>query len=45
LERLSVNVRWRPPLAVAIVTWLPGFGLTTWMQTTGRARGLIDIAG
>ena len=38
--RPSVNVRWRPPLAVAIVTHLvtrlrAGFGLATWMQTTG----------
>ena len=38
-ELPSVSVRWRPPLAVAIVTHLVtrlrvGFGLTIWMQTT-----------
>jgi hypothetical protein len=41
-ERLSVSVRWRPLLALAIVTHLvtqlrAGFGLATWMQTTGMA--------
>ncbi len=41
-ERSSVSVRWRPPLALAIVTHLvtrlrADFGLATWMQTTGAA--------
>jgi hypothetical protein len=41
-ERPSVDVRWRPPLAVAIVTHLvtrppAGFSLAIWMQTTGAA--------
>jgi hypothetical protein len=39
-ERSSVSVRWRPLLALAIVTHLvtrlrADFGLATWMQTTG----------
>ena len=42
-ELPSVSVRWRPLLAVAIVTHLvtrlrAGFGLTTWMQTTGASH-------
>jgi hypothetical protein len=42
-ERPSVDVRWRPPLAVAIVTHLvtrlpAGFSLATWMQTTGACQ-------
>jgi hypothetical protein len=46
-ERLSVSVRWRPPLAVAIVTQLvtrlrAGSSLTIWMQTTGVALLVVE---
>jgi hypothetical protein len=49
-ERSSVSVRWRPLLALAIVTHLvtrlwAGFGLATWMQTTGTSQVGMSSAG
>ncbi len=49
-DRSSVSVRWRPLLAVAIVTHLvtrlrAGFGFTNWMQTTGAPEDRSTSAG